>query len=202
MELNRSDHPYLDQLQVGDRFDSYYVLQSLQLATTRKNKPFLILTFSDRSGTMKGKMWEDAEEAYRILSVGQVVKIRATTEEYQGNEELKVIRIRPIDKKDMDDYSRFLPTSTSDLEQDWQTILDSIAMIENEPLRELMNSIFEDEEIREAFRTAPAGKKWHHGYIGGLLEHTASIVKLASWMCEHYADLKRDILISGALLHD
>lgn len=69
-------------------------------------------------------------------------------------------------------------------------------------LKNLLSIVLEDDEFRKQFELAPAGKKWHHGYIGGLLEHTASMMKLASRVCDHYTFLDRDLLLSGVFFHD
>jgi len=202
MELNRDDHPFIDDLNVGDFFDSYYVLRSLQMGTTRANKPFLILEFTDRSGQIKGKMWEDAASVYQGLAAGQIVKVRASVEEYQGAAGLKVIKIRAVEQSETQDYSRFLPVSGRDPEEDWSVIRGAVGRIKHPGLKTLLDSLLDDDEFVAAYQSAPAGKKWHHGYLGGLLEHSASLVKLAARLCDHYPKLNRDLLIAGAILHD
>ncbi|MCB2198373.1 HD domain-containing protein [bacterium] len=202
MELTRDDHPFINDLQVGHFFDSYFVLRTLQMGTTRTNKPFLILDLTDKTGHIKGKMWEDAASAYQGLSEGLVVKVRAGVEEYQGAAELKVIRIRPLDPEDSQDVSRFLPSSGRDPEIDLEMIRSAIQRIEHPGLKELLGGLFGDEEFVSAYQTAPAGKRWHHGYLGGLLEHSASLVQLSTKLCEHYPKLNRDLLVAGAVLHD
>ncbi len=202
MDLTRDDRPYITSLEIGDRFDGHLILRTLQLGMTRTNKPFLIMDFTDRTGHIKGKMWEDAEAAYRSLKEGVVVKIRAAVEEYLGKPELKVVKIRPIDPADIEDYSRFLPTSDRDPEELWATIRWSVERVGHEGLKALLDGFLEDEEFVERFQRAPAGKKWHHAYIGGLLEHTASMIKLVERLADHYPYLDRDLLVSGTVLHD
>lgn len=202
MDLNRSDHPYIDDLQMGDRFDGYFVMRSLQMMTTRANKPFLVFDFTDRTGHIKGKMWDDAEYAYKGLTPGDVVKVRATVEEYLGKAELKVLRIRPIDPDDITDFSRFLPTSESDTEENLEIIKAAITKIAHPGIQNLLTDLFDDHEFVEKYIRTPAGKKWHHGYLGGLLEHAASMTGLAQNICDHYPDLNRDLIIAGTILHD
>jgi 3'-5' exoribonuclease len=201
MELTRSDHPFINTLEVGDIFDGYFVLRTLQLSTTRANKPFLIFDFTDRSGHIKGKMWDDAELAYRALEEGIIVKVRAVAEEYQGQAELKILRIRPADD-DPGDMTRFLPSADHEPEEDWAIIRNAVAHVKHPGLLELLKSVLEDEEFVAVFERAPAGKRWHHGYLGGLLEHTASMVKIVWRLSDHYDFLDRDLLIAGAMFHD
>ncbi|HEB84464.1 MAG TPA: HD domain-containing protein, partial [Bacteroidetes bacterium] len=198
----RDDHPFIDSLEVGDRFDGYFVLRTLQLASTRANKPYLILDLTDRTGHIRGKLWEEADVAYRALKPGEVVKVRAMAEEYLGRIELKVLRIRPVATEDVGDMSRFLPTREGGPEEDWEILHKAIEAMEHPGLKALLSGLFEDESFRADFEVAPAGKRWHHGYLGGLLEHTASMVKLAARVVDHYRDLDRDILTAGAILHD
>ena len=202
MELNRDDHPFIDELHVGDFFDGFFVLRSFQMGTTRTNKPFLILDFTDKTGHIKGKMWEDAASAYQALTEGLVVKVRAGVEEYQGAAELKVLRIRPVDSENGGDYTRFLPTSGRDPEVDWDVIQHAVSQMVHPGLQQLLTNLLDDSDFVSAYQTAPAGKRWHHGYLGGLLEHSASLVGLAGKMCDHYTALNRDLLVAGAVLHD
>lgn len=202
MELNRDDHPFIADLEVGDAFDSFFVVHSMQMNLTRANKAFLVFEFTDRTGRIKGKLWDDAEEVYQAVGEGIVVKVRAVVEEYRGNAELKIIKIRTTDDEDPGDLSRFVPTSDRDPSVDWEAIHSAVDQIEHPGLAKLFEQLFADEEFVERFQTSPAGKRWHHGYIGGLLEHVASMTTLAVQLTEHYPQLNRDLLISGAVLHD
>jgi 3'-5' exoribonuclease len=202
MDLSRDDHPYISELEVGDSFDGYYVLRTIQMATTRANKPYLTIDLTDRTGHVKAKLWDEAEVAYRILKVGEVVKIRAVANEYLGKTELKIDKIRVVSGEDIEDYSRFLPTSERDPKDDWLIIESAFQQIIHPGIENLLQNILNDEELCKLFERAPAGKKWHHGYIGGLLEHTASLIALVEKVCEQYPHLNRDILLAGAFFHD
>jgi len=202
MELNRDDHPFIDSLQIGDSFDGFFVLTSMQMSMTRANKPFLVFEFTDRTGRIKGKLWDDAESAYQGLALGQVVKVRAYVEEYLGAAELKVLKVRTVPKEDVVDFGRFVPTLDRDLDVEWDILRGAVEGMEHPGLRQLLTSLLDDEAFEKAYRQAPAGKKWHHGYLGGLLEHSASMTKLAARIADHYPQLNRDLLIAGAILHD
>lgn len=202
MDLSRDDHPFVTDLEVGDSFDSYFVIHSMQMNLTRANKPFLIFEFTDRTGRIKGKLWDDAESAYQALAEGKVVKVRAAVEEYRGNAELKIQKIRPTDEEDPGDLSRFIPTSDRDPEVDWDTIRGVLELVEHPGLKKLFEELLDDEEFVLAFQTSPAGKRWHHGYVGGLLEHVASMASLAAQVADHYPELNKDLLLAGAILHD
>ncbi|MFH0883105.1 MAG: HD domain-containing protein [bacterium] len=201
-ELNRDDHPFVNDLRVGDSFDGYFVLQRLQMKSTRANKPFLVFEFSDRTGRIMGKLWDDAEAAYHSLKEEQVVKVRALVEEYLGNPELKVQKIRSIAPEDSTDTTRFLPTVDHDSVEDWDQLEAAMERMEHPGLKALLEKLFTDEAFRERYGRVPAGKRWHHEYIGGLLEHAASMAKLAHRVADHYPKLNRDLLVAGAILHD
>ncbi len=203
MELTRSDHPYLDSLVAGEFFDGYYVLRSIQLSTTRANKPYLTFEFTDKTGRMKGKMWEDAANVYRALKQGDIVKIRAGVVEYQGTLELNVKKIRTVSQEDLgDNYARFVPASERNPDLDWTIIRNAVDKIENDGIKELCELCLNDSGFCDLFERSPAGKLWHHGYLGGLLEHTASMVKLVEMLTDHYGFLNRDLMVAGAFFHD
>ncbi|MDP8205580.1 MAG: HD domain-containing protein [Candidatus Electryonea clarkiae] len=201
MELSRSDHPFIDTIEVGDSFDGYYVLRKLNLGTTRANKPFLIFEFTDRTGHIKGKMWDDANTAYKTLTEGTVVKVRALADEYQGQVELTIKRIRPMEEN-AGDMTRFLPVSGREPEDDWSYVKEAMFRMQNQGLKKLLENLLDDEEFVSNFEKAPAGKRWHHGYLGGLLEHSASMIQLVEKISSQYEYLDKDLLIAGALLHD
>ncbi|MBS1261733.1 MAG: 3'-5' exoribonuclease YhaM [Calditrichaeota bacterium] len=194
--------PYIDQLAVGDRLDSFFAVRKVEMRHTRENKPFLILDLADRTGHIRAKLWEDADAHYRALTPGTVVKVRAIVEEYLGNTELKLHLIRPASDTDEFEADRFVARADHDPDTDWAPIREAVASMQHDGLKQLFETLFADEGFIQRFTLSPAGKQWHHAYLGGLLEHTASLVQLAQQLCEHYPQLNRDLLIAGAVLHD
>ncbi|MCB2211687.1 HD domain-containing protein [bacterium] len=194
--------PYLDELTPGEQVDTFLAVRKAELRRTRDNKPFLLLDLGDRTGHIKANVWDDAETFLKALPVGTLVKVRATPQEYQGKLELKLHLIRPVTDADEFEPDRFVPKTDRDPELDWTVIRDAVKAVEHKGIKQLLDGLLADEELIDKFTLAPAGKMWHHGYLGGLLEHTASIMGLVLKLCEHYPKLNRDLLVAGTLCHD
>jgi len=121
---------------------------------------------------------------------------------YRDVPRLHVLRIRKATDEEAPDRRLFLPHSPLSAEDAQTGIGEIIASVKNEDLRSLLLSVFGDESLMKAFLDAPGGKMWHHAAIGGLAEHSVSLARVADSVSAHYADVNRDLLVSGALLHD
>jgi 3'-5' exoribonuclease len=194
--------PFIEEFAPGEQLDTYLAVRKSELRTTRDNKPYLYLDLGDRTGHIKANLWDEAETFHKVFAVGSLVKVRATPQEYQGNLELKLHQIRLVNDSDELDDNRFIPVSDRDPEEDWTIIRAAVEGINHPGLKILLDQLLEDDDFVAGFTRSPAGKMWHHGYVGGLLEHTASIIGLIEKMCAHYPDLNRDLLVAGAVFHD
>jgi 3'-5' exoribonuclease len=150
---------------------------------------------------MNANIWEGFAELAARGKVGDVVKVSGTIEEYQGSLQIRVASIRLALEKDNILARDFLPTSRRNAEEMKKEFTLLIKSISNKQLKKLLSGIFNETRF-ELFSTAPAGKSWHHAYIHGLIEHTLEIIKICELMCEFHPELNRDLLISGAMLHD
>lgn len=186
----------------GEVFTGFTLLQTITVRTKRDGGSFLAVEFVDRSGRLQGNIWEDAERLSREFEPGQVVKIKALVEEFEGRRKLNVRQIRPVKLEDNVDASTFLPTIDGDATELLVQFKQIIGTIKNPFLLKLLNSFFDDESFASAFTRAPAGKLWHHNRLGGLLEHTLSLTRLVRRLARHYGEIDRDLLLTGAMLHD
>ncbi len=195
--------PGLDQVAEGGRVAACYCVASKQLALTKNDKPYLRLQLCDRSGEIEGRVWDDAERVHARLAEGGFVGVRGRIESFRGQRQLKVEEIAPLDVSP-EDLELFLPRAGRDLD-DLEAELDAlIDSVHDAALRDLLTRMLgRDCETGLAFRRAPAAKRNHHAYVGGLLEHTVSVAWVCSALARHYgAALDRDLLVAGALLHD
>ncbi|MEO0275178.1 MAG: HD domain-containing protein, partial [candidate division WOR-3 bacterium] len=134
----------------------------------------------------------------KILKEG-IFKIKGEVYERDGEIVCKLYEANEIEEIDL---REILPSSPRDINE-MENMLEAIIItIENEYLRRLLDSVFNDPYIRKEFIRAPAAKKIHHAYIGGLIEHTLNVVRILEVLIEVYPEIKRDVLITGALLHD
>jgi 3'-5' exoribonuclease len=161
----------------------------------------LRLELSDSSGKIEAVVWDDAASTYEQLADVDVVKVQGLVTSYRDKPQLKVMRIRAAntDEYELDRLLRVVECGIDKLVEDFDRL---IATLQDEFMAELMRRIRNDADFFDGYTRAPAGKRFHHDYIGGLAEHSISMANLADKCCEHYPKLNRDLLVCGALLHD
>lgn len=201
--LHPEKGPFLGQMQEGQRFIGYYVLRNKQLEPFRdaSRGHFLTLILSDCSGQMVGRVWEGAEQANEELHTGDVVKVDGETESYLERVQIRVNRVRAADSGEYD-LGDMLPSSQRDPDEMMAEVQTFIDGIDNNHLRGLLDIFFTDAEFLQRFMQAPAAKRVHHAYLGGLLEHVLEVLYLAQRVAEIYPQIDADLLYSGVLLHD
>lgn len=195
------NQPELNTLVKNDRVDHFLLIRKIELRSTKSGNDFLSTELGDKSASMNANIWEGFSEIAARGKVGDVVKVAGTIEEYQGSLQIRVANIRLALEKDNVKPQDFLPVSKRNPEEMKKEFTQKIKSISNKHLKKLLSEIFNEERF-ELFATAPAGKSWHHAYIHGLIEHTHEIIKICELMCEFHPELNRDLLISGAMLHD
>ena len=192
---------FVSELGVGERVDTNFLMRRCDLRTGRTGQAYLALEFADKSGYISARMWDNAAAASRAITEGDFVRVVGVVETYQGTPQLKVERLAPADPRHVDPGD-YMPASKRDLDEMYAELQEVVEAIENPHLRQLLRAAFSDPEVASRFRRAPGGVRLHHAWIGGLLEHTLSVVGLARRAAEHYPSLDRDLLIAGACLHD
>jgi 3'-5' exoribonuclease len=191
---------WVEDLKENDRVSGLYLVKLKRLGTTKRGDPFLSLVLADRTGEVEARVWDDAEAASRRFGEGDVVAVEGRAGSYRNVVQLvlsRVDRAGPVA-----DPSLFLESSPLDNGEMMGDLRRLLGTIENPHLKRLVERFLSDRSFCERFRKAPAAKNFHHGYLGGLLEHTLSVCRLAAAVAEHYPDLDRDLLLCGAFLHD
>ena len=191
---------FVADLVVGERVRSTFLLTRCDVRTRQSGDSYLVLEISDKTGRIGGRMWDNAEQTVAQVSAGDYVWVEGVVDTWQSNAQVKVDLMRPADE-DVDPRD-FLPASTVDPEVMHAELLALVGTVKNPHLRSLLDRTFSNPEISRRFQRAPAGIKLHHAYVGGLLEHTLSVVRLADNVASHYDFLDRDLLLAGAFLHD
>ncbi|MBU0986421.1 MAG: HD domain-containing protein, partial [Proteobacteria bacterium] len=167
----------------------------------RDGKNYLNVTLADKTGRIKGVIWDNAEQIAAAMKSGDFVHILANVNEYRGAVQL-VIKKMTACSVDAVDPAEFLPVTRMDVENMFERLLKMAASLEDVHLKALLDAFWSDAEFVRSFKAAPAAKKMHHAYIGGLLEHTLSMAILADKVALHYSGIDRDLLIAGTILHD
>jgi len=195
--------PAVQELREGAWVAGCYYVESRQLRRTRQDKPYLRLKLCDRSGALEGRVWEDADRIHALVPVGAFVGVRGRLEVFNGEVQLNLEELTPI-RVSPDELDLFLPRSPRPSDAMERELEALIASVQDRGLRALLRRLLDrDTETGRAFRRAPAAKRNHHAYLGGLLEHTLSVATACDLLARHYGEeVDRDLLIAGALLHD
>jgi 3'-5' exoribonuclease len=192
---------FITDIKAGDRVDDVFVLSEKILSQKRDGNNFLNVTLSDKTGTLKGVVWDNVDQTAVGITSGDFAHVNGSVSEYRGTLQVVIKKMDPI-SHDMIDPSDFLPQTSRDIEGMFERLLRRAESITTDYLKALIDAFFKDKEFVNKFKTAPAAKKMHHAYIGGLLEHTVSMASLADKIAGHYSGINRDLLLTGAILHD
>ena len=186
-------------LKVGDEVYEVFCVSSMERREGRGGA-FLRLTFADRSGTIPGVAWDDIERLLEVLVEGGYARIRGRLDAYKGSPQIKVEAAEAV--SDRLDPGEFLPRGPVPGEASLAEIGSLVATLRDPGLRRLVRAFLEHPEFAQSFASAPAAKVNHHAYVGGLAEHTLSVMRLCDMAAAHYPELDRDLLLAGAFFHD
>lgn len=185
----------------GDQVKGIYALAGAELRDFRDGR-FLSVKLGDSTGKIKGIMWDGCLPAYEKLTVGDIVRVRGRVGSYQGQRQIQVGAIEKVEDLTGIDPSSFLPACNKDVNTLRARMRELAESITDEHLRMLVIAFLDDEAFFNCFSKAPGGKQWHHAYVGGLLEHTVSMMEIADFFCTHYANVDRNVVMAGTALHD
>lgn len=192
----------LNKLKDGDQINCRLLVLKKEKKLDKNGKAYGDIVLGNKTGTMQAKIWDLDDTAFNLFGVESVVKISGTAGSFAGRPQIKINSISPVDESQID-FAEFLPSTGKDIGELQAELLTLIGSLQNVHIKQLINHIFDNHPILESFLRAPAGKAFHHAYLGGLLEHTVSVAKLCDSMASNYpGDVNRDLLIAGALLHD
>ncbi len=191
----------LKQYEAGEAVDAICVLAGLTVRQTQKQKPFLSLELNDSGGRIDAVMWEGFDEELARTPLGQVLRVRGRMGTY-GDRPQVVVSSISVPAAGSYDPSALMPSSERDPSRMLAELDGIIASVEHPLLCRLLEIAFGESEFRAKFSQAPAAKRWHQAYIGGLLEHTLNVVAHARTLAVRYSEVEIDLVIAGALLHD
>ena len=173
---------YIESLREGDRISGIYLCKTRQSALTKAGKPYENLIFQDKTGTVDGKIWDPNSGGIDDFDSLDYVDIVADVTMFQGQPQLNVKRARKAREGEYDPKD-YLPVSSKDIEGMYKELLGFLNPVSNPYLSKLLKNVFvDDQEFAKAFKFSSAAKTVHHGFVGGLLEHTLSVTKL----CDYY----------------
>ncbi len=181
----------------------FFVAGTRQLRTKADGSAYLALTLCDRTGQLEGRMWEASEAGE--FKAGDVVKLRGQVCRYQEKLQIKLDKLRRADESlDAGQFEPgdFVPKTEYDIDALWAKLTGHVDSVTDPHLHQLLQLFLDDPALASALREAPAAKTMHHAWIGGLLEHVVSLADICSLAAGHYPQVNRDLLLTGAILHD
>ncbi|MDY3121787.1 3'-5' exoribonuclease YhaM family protein [Suipraeoptans intestinalis] len=193
---------YINTLREGETIRNIYLCKGKRTAETRNGKPYDNLLLQDKTGILDGKVWDPNSSGIADYGEMDFIEVFGDVISYNNNLQLNIRQIRRAEEGD---YlpADYMPTSEKSTEGMYQELLGYIRQIENTYLRQAVEYYFvKNEEFIRIFKGHSAAKSVHHGFAGGLLEHTLSVVKFCEYMVGAYPILNRDLLYAGALCHD
>ena len=192
----------LKTLRDGDKVSDIYFCKQKNSLVTKAGKNYDSLILQDRSGTMDAKVWEPNSAGIDDFDAMDYVEIMGDVSSYNGQLQLSVKRARRV-RPELINPEDFFPVSSKNNDEMYARLKELIAGVKNPYLNRMLNMLFvEDEEFADKFRRSSAAKSMHHGFVGGLLEHTVSVANLCEYLARTYEVLNHDLLITAALCHD
>ena len=180
---------------------SSFVVASKQVKAKKNGDPYLALVLADRTGQVEAKMWDNVEEFIAVFEQDDFLKVKGLVNKYKNRFQLTIHKLRRMQEVDID-FTDYLPKTTKDIGELWRKLSEFVATFQNPHMKALVELFMADPEIAERYRNAPAAKTLHHAYIGGLLDHVVSLFRSCDLMCQNYPQVNRDLLLTGAFLHD
>jgi len=192
---------YIKDIKPGEKIKGSFLVTEKNMAFSQKGAPYLNIRLKDKTGEVDGKIWENAVEWDKQFNKGDIIQANGGAVSFKSTVQLSITGLRKVDEADID-LAEYLPVAKGDIDVMFTDLMVFVEQIETPCLRALLHLFFNDEKIAALFKKAPAAKGFHHVYIGGLLEHTLSVIRLLDQVTKHYQGINRDLLITGGILHD
>ncbi len=201
-QQRKQEMKYIENFHDGLRVAGVYLVKTKNLALTKNGKEYMNVTLQDRTGSVDAKVWEPNSPGINEFDVLDYVYVEGNVTVYNGTNQLSIQRLSVAEEGSYDPKD-YLPVSERPLEEMAQELTTDIQSVQNPYLRQLLERFFvQDQAFRKEFMAHSAAKSVHHGYVGGLLEHTLSVTAICDYFAKHYPDLHRDLLVTAALCHD
>ena len=193
---------YIETLREGERVNEIYLCKNKQSALTKAGKPYEALILQDKTGTLDAKIWEPGSVGIDDFDRFDYINVVGDITSFQGALQLNVKRVRKAAEGEYEP-KEYLPVSEYNVDEMYEQLLGYIKQMENPYLKKLAGSFFiEDADFAKRFKFHSAAKSVHHGFVGGLLEHTLSVTKLSAYFADNYKILNKDLLVCAAMFHD
>ncbi len=194
-------HKFINEIGPGETVSGVYVVRDPILRSTTRGDLYIAMFLCDRTGQLNGRMWQATEAVYKALPKPGFVQVQGRSELYQNNLQIVVNNVAAVDpsKVNVEDY---LARTSKDCDQMFKEVEEIVGTIRHPQLAALTKAFLGDADLMANFCTAPGGMKLHHDCIGGLLEHTHNMLRVAQAILPLYPDVQVDLVLAGIFLHD
>ena len=178
--------------------DGFVILKKCEVKNSKNGSSYLDLVLGDKDGEIPAKVWDYTDNG--LYEAEMIVKVRGTIEQYNGKDQFRIAQIRPVASTDDYNLADLVPASEVGGEQIFNMLLKRVNAFKDDDLKRIVLSILEDK--KDLLVNCPAAFRLHHAMVGGLMLHTMSIVRMAEEICKIYPNIDKELLLSGAILHD
>jgi len=192
---------YVNEIRDRDQISSVFLVKEKITSLARNGKPYLTLHLMDKTGDIEARIWDHVDTIGGLFEKDDFIFIRAKATVYLGKMQLIISEVERVLESAIQ-LADFLPEGERDIQEMLRELFALVESCSDDGLRSLLRSFFDDPVLLERYRTAPAAKGMHHVYLGGLLEHSLAVARLVDQLMPLYPMLNRDLLVTGALLHD
>lgn len=187
-------------LKLNDTVDSVFIIKQKQLGNAKNGSAYASLKLLDKTGEVEGRLWDNVE-ALEQSPEGSFLRVYGTVTEYNSRIQLTVKKVKPAEPSEYQ-LSDFVRQTKKNIEEMFANLLAVIETFTDQDLKNLLLAFFNDADFAAKYKKAPAAVAMHSACIGGLLEHVDGLLQLALFVAEQYPALKRDLLLTGIILHD
>lgn len=199
---NAKARRFVEELGPGERIeDQIFLIASKDLRQTSNGSLYIHVVLADRTGQLLARIWQATDSQYQQIPEGGFLRIKGRTESYKGALQFIIEGMRAVEASSVD-LGDFLPTTEKDVDVMWERVKEILRTIKNRDVLLLVKQFVDDEELVARFKRAPAAMQLHHAFVGGLLEHTLSVLELAQVVVPRYPQVSLDLVLAGVFLHD
>lgn len=193
---------YIENFKEGDNLNDIYLVKAKKSDVTKTGKPYDKVTLADKTGSVEAMIWDPNSPGIDDFDVLDYVLISGSVNVFMNANQVSIKRARKASEGEYNPAD-YLPVSSRDIEEMYKELTAYIDKIESTHLKALLKAFFlDDADFIKTFKKSSAAKSIHHGFVGGLLEHTLSVTNLCYYYVKAYPTLNKDLLLSVAMLHD
>ena len=192
---------YIESLREGERINEIYLCKVKQAAMTKAGKPYDNVILQDKTGTLDAKIWDPGSVGIDEFEALDYVAVTGDVTSFQGNLQLSIKRARKVQEGEYEPKD-YLPCTEKDVDEMFTELMGYIDSVKNPYLNQLLHKFFDNQTFVERFKFHSAAKSVHHGFVGGLLEHTVSVTRNCNYFAQNYPFLNRDLLLTASIFHD